>query len=113
MTITAGDTRTILTSADPDRADTQQAWDLAVGHDPAAIGRTKSANNDAADGTARARGRRIAAQGTGRNPALLGGGGPVALWGLARGVASRVPPGNPARQAGPGWLGGAQGLGAG
>ena len=42
MTITAGDTRTILTSADPDRADTQQAWDLAVGHDPAATahGRT-------------------------------------------------------------------------
>jgi len=65
MTITAGDTRTILTSADPDRADTQQAWDLAVGHDPAATAHGRT---------------------------------PVALWGC---------------QAGPGWVGGAQGLGAG
>jgi len=102
MTITAGDTRTILTSADPirltsadpDRADPQQAWDLAVGHDPAAAALPGSAGNDAADGFTRARGRRIAAQGTGRNPALLGlGAAPVALWGLARWAARRDPAG--------------------
>jgi signal transduction histidine kinase len=102
MTITAGDTRTILTSADPirltsahpDRADTQQAWDLAVGHDPAAATLPGPAGNDAADGFTRARGRRIAAQGTGRNPALLGlGAAPVALGGLARWAARRDPAG--------------------
>ena len=87
MTITAGDTRTVLTSAEPVRADTQQAWDLAVGHDPVATALPESAGNDAADEITGARGRRIAAQGTGHNPALLGlGGGPVALWGLARWV---------------------------
>ena len=94
MTITAGDTRTVLTSADPVRADTQQAWDLAVGHDPVATALPESAGNDAADGITGARGRRIAAQGTGHNPALLGlGGGPVALWGLARWAARRDPAG--------------------
>jgi signal transduction histidine kinase len=94
MTITADDTRTILTSADPVRADTQQAWDLAIGHVPAATARPGSAGDDAADGFARARGRRVAAQGTGRNPALLGlEGAPVALWGLARWAARRDPAG--------------------
>ena len=94
MTITAGDTRTILTSADPDRADTQQAWDLVVGHDPAATAMPESVGNDAADGIARARGRRITAQGTGHNAALPGlGGAPVALWGLARWAAGRDPAG--------------------
>jgi len=94
MTITAGGTRTIPTFADPVRADTQQAWDLAVGHDPAAIALLESADDDAADGFARARGPRIAAQGTGHNAALLGvGGGPVALGGLARWAARPDPAG--------------------
>jgi signal transduction histidine kinase len=94
MTITAGDSRTILTSVDPDRADTQQAWDLAVGDDPAATALPVSVGNDAADGIARARGRRIAAQGTGHNAALPGlGGAPVALWGLARWAARQDPAG--------------------
>src|SRR5262252_1152700 len=68
MTVTAGDTHTILTSADPirltsadpDRADPQRAWDLAVGHDPVATSL---------------------------------GGAPVALWGLARWAARRDPAG--------------------
>ena len=94
MTITAGDTRTILTFADPVRADTQQAWDLAVGQDPTAIALPESADDDAADGFARARGRRGAAQGTGHNAAMLGvGGGPVALGGLARWASRRDPAG--------------------
>jgi signal transduction histidine kinase len=94
MTITAGGTRTILTSADPVRADTQQAWDLAVGHDPAAIALPESADDDAADVFARARGRRVAAEGTGHNAAMLGvGGGSVALGGLARWAAWRDPAG--------------------
>jgi signal transduction histidine kinase len=87
-------THTILTSADPVRADTQQAWDLAVGHDPAAIALPESTDDDAADGFARARGRRVAAQGTGHNAAMPGvGRGPVALEGLARWAARRDPAG--------------------
>src|SRR5215471_14789855 len=84
MTITTDDTRSVLTS-DPIRMDTPQAWDLAIGHDPAAIALAESAEDDAADRFARARGGRITAQGTGRNTAMLGvGAGPVALGGLAR-----------------------------
>jgi signal transduction histidine kinase len=94
MTITTDGTRTILISADPVRADTQQAWDLAVGHDSAAIALPGSAGDDAGDGFARARGQRIAAQGTGHNAAMLGvGGEPVALGGLARWAARRDPAG--------------------
>jgi signal transduction histidine kinase len=90
MTITTGGTGTILNSADPVRADTQQAWDLAVDHDSTAIALAESAEDDAADGFARARGRRVAAQGAGRNAAMLGaGGGPVGLGGLARWAARR------------------------
>jgi hypothetical protein len=93
MTITADDTRRILTS-DPVRVDTQQAWDLAIGHDPAAISLAESANDDAADRFAGARGRRLAAQGTGHNTAMLGvGGGSVTLGGLARWAARRDPAG--------------------
>jgi len=94
MTITAGGTHTILTSVDPARADTRQAWDLAVGHDPAATALPESADDDAADGLARAPGRRVAAQGTGHNaPILSVGGGLVALGGLARWAARRDPAG--------------------
>jgi signal transduction histidine kinase len=94
MTITTEGTRTILTSADPVRADTQQAWDVAVGHDPAAIALPESADDEAADGFARARGRRVAAQGTGHSAGMLGvGGGSVALGGLARWAARRDPAG--------------------
>ena len=94
MTITADGTRAILISADPVRADTQQAWDLPTGHDPAAIALPDSADDDAADGSARARGQRIAAQGTGHNAAMLGvDGEPVALGGLARWASRRDPAG--------------------
>jgi signal transduction histidine kinase len=94
MTITAGGTRTMLVSADPVRADTQQAWDLAVGQDPAAIALPESADDDAAEGFARPRGQRIAAQGIGHHAALVGvGGGPVALGDLARWAARRDPAG--------------------
>jgi signal transduction histidine kinase len=94
MTITTGSTRTILTSADPVRADTQQAWDLAVGYPPAAIALPESADDDAADGSARARGRRAAAQGTGHDAAMRGvGGESIALAGLARWAARRDPSG--------------------
>lgn len=94
MTITTDGTRTSLVSADPVRADTQQAWDLAVGHNPAAIALPDSADDDAADGFARARGQRIAAQGTGHNAAMPGvGGEPAALGGLARWAARRDPAG--------------------
>src|SRR5215472_16769173 len=93
MTITAGGTHTILTSADPVRADTQPAWDLAVSHDPAAIGRPESADDEAADGFTRARGRRDA-PGTGHDAAMLGvGRGAVALGALARWAARRDPVG--------------------
>jgi signal transduction histidine kinase len=91
MTITTDDTRSILTS-DPGRADTPQAWDLAIGHDPAAIAPAESAEDDAADRFARARGGRITAQSTGRNAAMPGAGrGPVAFRGLARWAARRDP----------------------
>src|SRR5215469_16273653 len=94
MTITTGGTQTILTSADPVRADTQQAWDLAVSHDPAAIAVPESADDEAADGFARASGRQVAAQGTGHNAAMLGGDrGAVAIGGLARWAARRDPVG--------------------
>jgi len=94
MTVTTGGTRTILTSADPVQPDTQQAWDLAVGDDLAAIALLESADDYAADGLARARGRRVTVQGTGHHAALLGvGGGPVALGGLARWAARRDPVG--------------------
>jgi signal transduction histidine kinase len=96
MTMTTGGTRTrtILTSAGPVRADTEQAWDLAIGHDPAAIALAEAAEDDAADSLARARGGRIAAQGTGNNTAMLGvGRAPVALGDLARRAARRDPAG--------------------
>jgi signal transduction histidine kinase len=94
MTITTGGTRTISTSADPVWADTQQAWDPAVGHDPAAIAMPESAGVDAADGLVGALGRRVAAQATGLNPAMLAvGGGSAALEGLARWAAGRDPAG--------------------
>jgi hypothetical protein len=93
MTITTDDTRSILTCCDPVRADTQQAWDLAIGDDPAGIAVAEFADDDAADGVAGARGR-VAAQGTGRNTAMLGaGGGPAAFEGLARWAAGRDPAG--------------------
>jgi len=93
MTMTADDTRSILTP-DPVRADAPQAWDLAIGRDPAAIALAEFAEDDAADRFAAARGGRIAAQGAGHNSAMLGvGGAPVALRGLARWAARRDPAG--------------------
>ena len=60
MTITADDTRSVLTR-DPVRADIPQDWDLAIGHVPASIAPAESAEDDAADRLSRARGGRIAA----------------------------------------------------
>jgi hypothetical protein len=94
MTMTAGGTRTILTSADPGGADTRQAWDPAVSHDPAEIARPESAGDATADRFARAPARPVAARGTGHNAAMPGaGGGPVALGNLARWAARRDPAG--------------------
>jgi hypothetical protein len=94
MTITTEGTRTILTSADPVRADTPQAWDVAVGHDLAAVALAEFAEDEAADGFARARGGRVAARGAGHSAGMLGvGGGSVALGGLARWAARRDPAG--------------------
>ena len=93
MTITADDTRSVLTP-DPVRADILQDWDLAIGHDPASIAPAESAEDDAADRFSRARGGRIAAQGTGRDTAMRGvGGALVALGDLARRAARRDPAG--------------------
>ena len=93
MTITADDTRSVLTR-DPVRADIPQDWDLAIGHDPASIAPAESAEDDAADRLSRARGGRIAAQGTGRDTAMRGvGGALVALGDLARRAARRDPAG--------------------
>lgn len=94
MTITADDTRSIRSSADRVRADTQQAWDLAIGHDPAAIALTEPAADDAADRLVRARGGRTGVRGTGHDTAMLGvGGGRIVLGDLARRVARRDPAG--------------------
>src|SRR5215472_1827109 len=94
MTITTGGTQTILTSADPVRADTQQAWNMAVSHAPPAMAVPEPADDEAADGFARASGRQVAAQGTGHNAAMLGGDrGAVALGALARWAARRDPVG--------------------
>src|SRR5690349_16101510 len=93
MTITTDDTRSILTCSDHVRADTQQAWDLTIGDDPAGITVAEFTGDDAEDGVAGPRGR-VAAQGTGANAAMLGvGGGMLALGGLARWAARRDPAG--------------------
>jgi signal transduction histidine kinase len=84
--------RTILSSADPVRADTQQAWDLADGYDPAASALPESVNDNASDGLARAHGRLVAAVDTGHDAAGLGvGGGAAVLRGLAHWAARRDP----------------------
>ena len=62
MTITT-DEVPILTSADPTRADTQQAWDLPIRDDLAAIALAEPAEDDAPDRFARARAGRTAAPG--------------------------------------------------
>jgi signal transduction histidine kinase len=94
MTITAGSAGTIATSGDPGPEGTRQGWSLAVDQGSVAINLPESADDGVADGLSRARGQRIAAQGTGHNAAMLGvGGGPVALGGLTRWMACRDPAG--------------------
>src|SRR5262252_4898935 len=93
MTITTDQMRSILTF-DPVRTDTQPAWDLAIGHDPATIALAEFADDHAADRFAGARGRRVAAQGAGHSTAMPGAGrGSAALEGLARWAARRDPAG--------------------
>jgi signal transduction histidine kinase len=93
MTITTGGTHTILTFADPVQADTQQTWDLAVGHDPAAIARPEPADDGAADGFASPHGQRVAARSTAHGAVPGPGTRPVALGGLAGWTARRDPAG--------------------
>jgi signal transduction histidine kinase len=93
MTITIDDTRSTLTS-DPVPADTPQARDLAIGHDPAAAALAESVGHGAADRSARGSGGRIAAGSTGHSIAVPGAvGGPAALGRLARWAARRDPAG--------------------
>jgi len=94
MTITTGSTGTIAASGDPGPEDTRQAWSLAVDQGSVAISLPEPADDGVGDGLARARGQRIAAQGSGHHAAMLGvGGGSVALGGLARWMAWRNPAG--------------------